>query len=240
MFFWQRRYGPVAVAVTERAGGVSAGPYAALNLGAHVGDDPGDVTANRARLAAALDVVPGQLVVMDQCHGAQVAVVDAAPQHPPRADALVTTTPDLALLALVADCTPVLLWDEDGPAIAAVHAGRPGLVAGVVPAAVSTLRDLGARRLRAIVGPAVCGRCYEVPADMCTTAASLVPAARTVTWAGTPALDIAAGVVAQLDSMGVELAHWVCGCAREDERLFSHRRSGVTGRFAGVILRRSR
>lgn len=239
MFFWQRRYGPVAVAVTERAGGVSAPPYAALNLGAHVGDDPGDVTANRARLAAALDVVPGRLVVMDQCHGAQVAVIDATPQRPPRADALVTTTPNLALLALVADCTPVLLWDEGGPAIAAIHAGRPGLIAGIVPAAVGALRDLGAHRLRAVVGPAVCGRCYEVPADMCTTAASLVPAARTVSWTGTPALDIPAGVVAQLDSLGVELAHWVRGCAREDDRLFSHRRSGVTGRFAGVILRRS-
>lgn len=230
--------GPVEVVVTDRDGGVSRPPYGTLNLAGHVGDDPDAVAENRIRLTRAVGLDPGHLVTMDQCHAAEVAVVSARPDLPPSVDALVTSSTDLALLAMVADCTPVLLWDNDSGVVAAAHAGRPGLVAGVVPATVRTMRDLGARSLRAVVGPSVCGRCYEVPEEMRDAAARVVPEARAVSWTGTPAIDVAAGVVAQLRDLDVWV-RWVPGCAREDDRLFSHRRSGVTGRFGGLVLRRS-
>ena len=111
-------------------------------------------------------------------------------------------------------------------------------MAGVVPASVEAMRELGARRIHAVVGPSVCGRCYEVPAQMRDVAAERSPASRAVTWAGTPAIDVAAGVVEQLADLDVPV-RWVPGCTREDDDLFSYRRDGRTGRTAGVIVRRS-
>jgi YfiH family protein len=175
---------------------------------------------------------------MNQCHGADVAVIEAVPDCTPDADALVTLTPGLALAALVADCTPVLLWDVAGPAVAAVHAGRPGMMKGVVGQVVSTMRDLGAQSISAVVGPSVCSRCYEVPLALREEAASVTPESRAVSWTGTPAIDVAGGVVAQLHDLHVDIS-WVAGCAREDLRLFSHRRDGVTGRFGGFIVRKA-
>ena len=153
-------------------------------------------------------------------------------------DALVTDVADLALMVLVADCTPVLLADAEAGVVGAAHAGRPGMVAGVVPATVEAMRELGARRIHAVVGPSVCGRCYEVPAQMRDVAAERSPASRAVTWAGAPAIDVAAGVVEQLADLDVPV-RWVPGCTREDDDLFSYRRDGRTGRTAGVIVRRS-
>ncbi len=239
MFYWHDTVGDVEMAFTDRHGGVSRGPFGSLNLGGHVGDDPVAVAHNRGQLSTHLDVPADRLVLMEQVHGAEVATLDRAPEVAPRADALVTTTPGLALAALVADCTPVLLWDRAGSAYGAVHCGRPGLLAGVIGAAVTTLRDLGAHDLVAAVGPSVCGRCYEVPAAMCDEVAQAVPAARAVSWTGTPALDVAAGVVSQLTTLGASVHAWVPGCSREDPQLFSHRRSGETGRFGGVITRRA-
>lgn len=232
MFTWDRTSAGARRALTAREGGVSTGEWEGLNLGAHVGDDAAAVAENRRRLTDALGC---PVVYMDQCHGAQVAVVDAVPQVAPSADALVTTSPDLALAVLVADCVPVLLSGSSG-VVAAVHAGRPGLVAGVVPAAVAVMRDLGARGLDAVVGPSVCGRCYEVPASMRETAARVEPVSATVSWTGTPAIDVAAGVVAQLERLGVVVT-WVPGCTREREDLYSYRGSPTTGRFAGVVHR---
>ena len=108
---------------------------------------------------------------------------------------------------------------------------------GIVAQAISAMRDLGATQVSAVVGPSVCGRCYEVPLDMREDAAAVSPESRAVTWTGTPAIDVAAGVAAQLRAAGVDDVTWVPGCAREDEALFSYRRDGTTGRFAGVIVR---
>jgi YfiH family protein len=173
---------------------------------------------------------------MRQCHSAHVVVVDRpwGQGEVPAADGLVTSTPGLGLAALVADCTPVLLADADRGVVAAVHAGRPGRVQRIIDAAVAGMRDLGARDIVAVVGPSVCGRCYEVPAEMREAAAAVSPESATVSWTGTPAIDVAAGVVTQLRANDVAV-HWVPGCAREDDRLFSYRRDGTTGRFAGVV-----
>jgi len=236
VFHWRDDSEGLTRAFTSRRGGVSAAPYDSLNLGSRVGDDPADVTENRNRVASALGVPA--VAFMNQCHGADVAVIEAVPDCTPDADALVTLTPGLALAALVADCTPVLLWDVAGPAVAAVHAGRPGMMKGVVGQVVSTMRDLGAQSISAVVGPSVCSRCYEVPLALREEAASVTPESRAVSWTGTPAIDVAGGVVAQLHDLHVDIS-WVAGCAREDLGLFSHRRDGVTGRFGGFIVRKA-
>ncbi|MGL5912390.1 MAG: polyphenol oxidase family protein [Phycicoccus sp.] len=230
MFSWHEN-SPVAVrAFTTRSGGASRGRYASLNLGAHVGDDPVDVAENRRRLAASVE---RPVVYMEQCHGGDIAVVEKVPAEPPRCDGLVAAEPGLALAVLVADCVPVLLASAQG-VVAAVHAGRPGVVARVVPHALAAMRDLGATGIDAVVGPSVCGRCYEVPEQLRRTVAATQPVAATVSWTGTPAVDVGAAVVAQLHDAGVA-TRWVPGCTRESHDLFSYRRDGSTGRFAGVV-----
>ncbi len=239
VFRWRADEPGLTRVVTSRGGGGSTGPYAGLNLGGHVGDDPRTVEANRATLAAALGVPRDRLLFMNQCHGASVHVVDGSwpdDEPAPAVDALVTTSTDLALAVLVADCVPILLSDVHAGVIAAVHAGRPGLAGGIVPATVAAMRDLGAAQLQAVVGPSVCGRCYEVPAAMRAEVAAVAPASATVSWSGTPALDVAAGVVSQLADVGVAVS-WLPGCTREDPTLYSYRAAQVTGRFAGAILR---
>ena len=224
----------VDVAFTDRHGGVSGGPYASLDLGRHAAES-GELETNLARLAEAVAGDAGTpLALMSQVHGRDVAVVDA-PGAPPVADGIVTGTAGLAVVVRVADCVPLLLADPDRGVVGAVHAGRPGLVAGVVPAAVDRLRELGAERLVAWVGPHVCGGCYEVPAEMQAEVAAAVPEAEATTTWGTPALDIGAGVVAQLKAAGVEMVD-ASRCTIEDEDLFSYRRQGPeSGRLAGIV-----
>ncbi|MEO7059864.1 MAG: polyphenol oxidase family protein [Lapillicoccus sp.] len=220
---------------TTREGGVSGSPWAGLNLGGTTGDDPEHVRRNRSDVATSVGVDHDHLLFLQQCHGTDVVVVDGPwPGAAPAADGMVTTRTDLALAVLVADCVPLLLADPVAGVVGAVHAGRPGMVNGMVREAVSAMRDLGARRISAAVGPSVCGRCYEVPVEMRTAAAAASAVSATVSWTGTPAVDVAAGVVDQLVGAGVEVT-WVPGCAREDPRLYSYRRDGVTGRFAGVV-----
>ncbi|MCC8334614.1 peptidoglycan editing factor PgeF [Streptomyces sp. R1] len=224
---------------TDRWGGVSAVPYEELNLGGAVGDDPAAVTANRELAAKALGADPARVVWMNQVHGADVAVVDApwGDRPVPRVDAVVTAERGLALAVLTADCVPVLLADPVAGIAAAAHAGRPGLVAGVVPAAVRAMTELGAdpARIVARTGPAVCGRCYEVPEQMRAEAAAVEPAAYADTSWGTPAVDVSAGVHAQLERLGVRDRAQSPVCTRESKDHFSYRRDRTTGRLAGYV-----
>lgn len=227
-------------AFTDRWGGVSAVPYEELNLGGAVGDDPAAVLANRALAAKSLGLEPDRVVWMNQVHGRDVAVVDGpwgADAVVPSVDAVVTARRGLALAVLTADCAPVLLADPVAGVAAAAHAGRPGLVAGVVPAAVEAMVSLGAEpgRITARTGPAVCGRCYEVPAGMRDDVAEAVPAARAATSWGTPAVDVVAGVCAQLAEVGVVDVLRSPVCTLESRDHFSYRRDRVTGRLAGYV-----
>ncbi|WP_406860419.1 peptidoglycan editing factor PgeF [Streptomyces sp. HUAS MG47] len=227
-------------AFTDRWGGVSAVPYEELNLGGAVGDDPEAVRTNRSLAAGALGLDPAQVVWMNQVHGADVAVIgpDWAPgTELPPVDALVTDRRDVALAVLTADCVPVLLADPEAGVVGAAHAGRPGMVAGVVPAAVAAMVKLGAdpARITARTGPAVCGRCYEVPERMRDEVAAVQPEARAETSWGTPAVDVAAGVHAQLAAMGVR-DHRTSGvCTLESGDHYSYRRDRTTGRLAGYV-----
>lgn len=221
--------------VTDRSGGVSDGPYDSLNLGNHVGDDPAHVAANRARVAAGIGLSPADLRFMNQVHGSRVAHVGREPDgRAPEADALVTQDKGIALVVLVADCVPVLLRSPD--AIAVAHAGRRGVVAGVVTAAVAALGELGVApdNIAATVGPAICGACYEVPAALQDEVCERVPAARSTTRQGTRGLDLRAGVVAQLREAAVESIDVSPWCTAEHTDLFSYRRDGVSGRFAAL------
>lgn len=219
---------------TDRHGGVSTGSYTSLNLGDHVGDDLSAVAENRRRAAAQLGGSP--IVWMQQVHGRAVAVVDAPREQPvPEVDALVTTTPGMALGVLVADCVPVLLT---APGVAAVaHAGRKGLQLGVVPAVLRVLTDLGFRtdQLSVRLGPSACGACYEVPEAMRDEVAAVAPAAAATTRVGTAGLDIRAGLVEQLTGAGVGAINVSDVCTIESPDHFSYRRDGVTGRTAGLV-----
>ncbi len=220
---------------TTTRGGSSTADFASLNLSGHVGDDPKAVESNRARVASSFGVGRDQLLFMNQCQGSDVVVVDGPwVGEPPAADGVVTTSPDLALAVLVADCTPILLVDQVAGVAAAVHAGRPGMMSRIALRAVDVMTDLGARSIRAVVGPSICGRCYEVPEVMRAQAAAISPSAAAVSWLGTPAIDVAAGVVEQLRARSVAV-QWISGCSRESEELFSYRRAHRTGRYAGVV-----
>ncbi|MEV8093585.1 peptidoglycan editing factor PgeF [Kitasatospora sp. NPDC085879] len=225
-------------ASTTRWGGVSTSPYGELNLGGAVGDDPAAVRRNRELAARELGLDPADVVWMNQVHGAEVAVVtERQPDgHAPTVDAVVTDRP-LALAVLTADCTPVLLADRAAGVVGAAHAGRPGLAAGVVPAAVRAMAELGAdpARITALLGPAVCGRCYEVPAALRAEVAAVVPAAYAETSWGTPALDVAAGVAAQLAEAGVTDVVPSDVCTLESDDHYSYRREQRTGRLASYV-----
>lgn len=211
------------------------------NLALHVGDDPAAVRRRRAGLEAAAGLGGRSFRYMNQVHGSDVATVGPASPGAaaPTADAMVSLTEPLAVM--VADCVPVVLVGESrdtdpagGPVLGVVHAGRPGVAAGVVPAAVARLRGLGADRVSAWIGPSICGRCYEVPEDLRADVAAAVPATWCSTSAGTPGLDLPAGVRSQLEAEGVAVEH-PGGCTLEDGNLFSYRRDNRTGRFAGLV-----
>ncbi|MER6667881.1 peptidoglycan editing factor PgeF [Amycolatopsis japonica] len=223
--------------VTTRAGGASRAPYDTFNLGDHVGDDAGDVYANRKRLATELGLAEDRLAWMEQVHGRTATIVDGSETSAAEAtDALVTAEAGLALVVLVADCVPLLLADAEAGVVAAVHAGRVGARVGVVPAAVEAMRSLGAEpaRTEALLGPAICGDCYELPADMAADVEKHVPGSACKTRKGTPGLDLRAGLWRQLADLGVGKIGVDPRCTNEDKTLFSFRRDGTTGRIAGI------
>ena len=176
---------PLAALVTTRRGGSSAGPYHSLNLGLHVGDDPEDVVANRRRAAAALGLALGDLVFCSQVHGSEVAIVDRShrgrgtlsPEDAVPGDALVTASPGVGLVVMVADCVPLVLYEPVAHVLACVHAGWRGTVARVAQAAVEAMAGLGARpaRIRGGIGPAIAASRYQVGDEVADAARACFP-----------------------------------------------------------------
>lgn len=223
---------------TTRAGGVSAPPFDTFNLGDHVGDDPAAVAANRARLAKATGLGEGRLVWMNQVHGDRVEFVESAQDRAfDDTDALVTTTARLALAVVTADCVPVLMADARAGVVAAVHAGRVGAQKGVVARTLEVMLKAGANPedVSVLLGPAVSGRNYEVPAAMAEEVEAALPGSRTVTAKGTPGLDLRAGIARQLTDLGVTAISVDPRCTVDDAALFSHRRDTPTGRLACLV-----
>jgi len=194
------------------------------------------------------DFAPGEgvesLAELGQVHGNVVVLVGPeGPGHDVHGhlhgigDGLVTAEPGVTLAVRAADCAPVLFADPEAGVIGACHCGRPGVVAGIVPATVAAMRDLGASSITAWIGPHVCGRCYEVPQAMQDDVAAVEPATMATTSWGTPSVDVGAGVHAQLGREGVEIVD-LSRCTIESPDLFSYRREGkLSGRQAGLIRR---
>ena len=227
--------GGVRHGFSTREGGVSAGPFASLNLGRKTGDDEANVAENHRRLAEAAGY--RELVSPEeQVHGDRV--VDVRTETAGACDALIGDATGPAIGIRVADCVPVLLWDPSRGVIGAVHAGWRGVAASIVPKAV---RRLGghASDVRAAVGPAIGGCCYEVDDATLEAIADATPGPMrsTATRPGHARVDLRAAVGAQLSAFGVEQIEFVGRCTACDrEHLFSHRRDqGRTGRHLAFI-----
>lgn len=213
---------------TNRTGGVSTGAFASLNFGLHVGDDSTAVRSNRKVLQERL----GPVQFMSQEHGNRIALIESVIEIDPVADSLVTGIPGISLAVQVADCIPLLISSKE--AVAAVHVGRKGLVNGVALRTLELMRDMGATSISAIIGPAICGKCYEVSEDIFNEVVELHPSAAVKRGDGTFALDLPSALIKVLENEGVSVSQ-EGNCTVEDPQLFSYRRDGVTGRQAGVI-----
>lgn len=233
------RLGIAEVTFTTRTGGVSRAPYESLNLADHVGDDPDAVTENRRRVARGIAGVPDdpeRWVWLRQVHGARVVRADDASVSGVDADAVVTTVDGLPLAILVADCVPIALATQH--AVGAVHAGWKGLEAGVVANAVSAL---GPGDVRALVGPSINACHYAFGEDdLARLAERFGPGVVSRTVDGKPALDLPAAVVAALAEVGVHDVATAAPCTADaPDRYFSHRRDGVTGRQAMIVVKKT-
>lgn len=240
---WQAPSSVVALSTT-RAGGFSTGPYATFNLGHHVGDDAAAVARNREKLQS---LCPGLEAIqwLNQVHGTGVWPADS-PQSPARADAVITGRPGLACAILTADCLPVVLSDDEGRQVAALHAGWRGLCAGVIPCTVAAF-DSPAPVLSAWLGPAI-GRAHfevgpevrerflrEMALDRAQIEACFLPSpARERHYLA----DLAGLARAQLHALGVAQVDGGDFCTFDDPaQFFSYRRDGITGRMATLVYK---
>ena len=215
-----------------RAGGVSQGVYASLNVGVGSRDDPEAVIENRARAAAAFDVDPGRLLTVYQIHSATAVSAGEPFAERPQADAVASATPGLMCGALAADCAPVLIVDPEARVVAAAHAGWRGALGGVVEAAVLRMTELGARpsRMLAAVGPCIGPASYEVGLEFLeaftgadpTSARFFRPGAR----ADKRLFDLPGFVLSRIAAAGVGEAEWIGrDTLAEPDVFFSNRRA---------------
>lgn len=221
---------------TTRLGGVSVGPWASLNLAAHVGDEPHAVACNRQRLRHGANL-PFEPLWLNQVHGTRVWDVQLA-QPPLDADAVISRSEGNICVVMTADCLPVLLCDRAGGVVAAVHAGWRGLVNGVIEATVAAT-GISGDQLLAWLGPAIGARHFEV-GDIVRDAFVHVDAAAAAAFVGKKAgkywADIYLLARQRLEQSGVKSVYGGNHCTVSDsERFFSYRRDGVTGRMATLI-----
>lgn len=234
--------------VFTRHGGVSAPPWHSLNLGASVGDAPAAVAENRRRLLDHFGLADAAFATLWLVHGADVLRLDAPPDadsHLTRADALITDRPQLPLLLRFADCLPLLLYDPARAAIGIAHAGWRGTAAGVATQCVSAMREAYGCQpedIQALIGPAICGACYEVGEEVIAAMrprfdeTELADIARPSP-AGRWLLDLPAANRCQLRRAGLRQIHEEAPCtACNTADFFSHRaEGGRTGRFGALI-----
>jgi YfiH family protein len=214
---------------TDRTGGLSTGAFLSRNLATHVGDDQATVLSNRAELETLLGV---PIQFMNQVHGDAVATVGVEIIAVPTADALVTQSPGFGLAVMVADCIPLLLASSE--TVAAVHVGRKGLMNEVALAAINEIRSRDNSEITAVVGPSICGECYEVSQDIYDEVSKRFPLAASKTRDGGFTLDLSRALIDQLRGLGVRVVD-EGRCTVEESSLYSYRRDGVTGRQVGVV-----
>jgi YfiH family protein len=214
-----------------RAGGVSQGVYATLNGGTGSNDTPDKVAQNRARMAAALGVAPDRLLTAYQIHSPNVVTVDQPWTERPRADAIVTRTPKLAVGVSTADCGPLLFADSEAGVVGAAHAGWRGALTGVMEATLAAMEALGAKRSRiaAALGPTIRQPNYEVGPEFIerflaadpTNARFFAPATRE----GHALFDLTGYIAERVQRAGIDDFEDLGLCTfAEPERFFSYRR----------------
>ncbi|XEI33137.1 peptidoglycan editing factor PgeF [Aeromonas veronii] len=223
---------------TTRDGGVSEGVFAGLNLGAHVGDEPARVEANRTRLQQ-VAAIPGPLNWLNQVHGTVVHPVNSHYQQVPDADAACAHEADQACIVMTADCLPVLFCDRAGTVVAAAHAGWRGLKEGVLEASIAAM-GCEPGEILAWLGPAIGPTAFEVGgevreafmADQAEAVAAFVPSANDGKWLA----DIYQLARLRLARAGVTAVYGGEYCTFSDsEQFYSYRRDGQTGRMASLI-----
>jgi YfiH family protein len=214
---------------TDRTGGLSTGAFLSRNLATHVGDDQATVLSNRAELETLVGV---PIQFMNQVHGDAVATVGVEIIPVPTADALVTQSPGFGLAVMVADCIPLLLASSE--TVAAVHVGRRGLMNEVALAAINEMRSRDNSEITAVVGPSICGECYEVSQNIYDEVSKRFPLAASKTRDGGFTLDLSRALIDQLRGLEVRVVD-EGRCTVEDSSLYSYRRDGVTGRQVGVV-----
>ena len=198
---------------TARHGGTSTGKYSSLNLGDHVGDESIAVANNRRILQNMLSRIVEDSVA------------------PVTADALITRRPGLPLAVLSADCLPILVKGEN--IVGAIHAGRKGILNGIIERTITKMRELGGSELSATIGPAICCGCYEVDFQMYSDAIEINP--NLATTPESHCLDLKKAAAGQLLSQSVSVTDLGI-CTAHDLNYFSYRRDGISGRSAGVIV----
>jgi YfiH family protein len=228
--FAERHYGDVSVVVTSRFGGYSEEPFNQFNLADHVGDDLNAVTKNREYLRPLIKAE--SLQVLAATHGADVQFVDFQSTVQP-GDGLVTKSSNLGLVALAADCATIALVDPVAQVVAVGHFGWQGLVAELPKSLANEFAEQGGipSRSIAVLGPTICGKCYEVSSDR----TALVSATSPNAVIDSSHLDIAAGVNGQLADYGFEIEQ-ISACTAESDSLYSYRRDGITGRHALAVV----
>ena len=217
----------------SRQGGVSGGIYASLNCGFGSNDRAEHVAENRARVAAALDLAANALLTVHQVPSPDVVTVTATwqPGDAPRADAMVTCVPGIALGILAADCAPVLFADREAGVVGAAHAGWKGALGGVIEATVDRMIALGAvpGRIAAAVGPCIAQESYEVGAEFRDRFVAAAPAHEQYFGAGARAghyqFNLPAFVRSRLEAAGVGSIATLDRDTYADETLFSYRRA---------------
>jgi YfiH family protein len=219
---------PVRHGFFSRRGGASSGIFAGLNCGYGSSDQTEAVAVNRQRVAAAMEVNPDALVGVHQVHSPTVLTVDAPINgDKPKADAVVTATPGLALTILTADCQPVLFADSDANVIGAAHAGWRGALDGVLEATLDAMEALGAKRENtvAVIGPTISQNAYEVGPDFLDEfAEDSTENLRFFVNGNLPAFGLH-----RLRQAGIGRAEWTRHCTYSDpDRFYSYRRSTHT------------
>ena len=212
---------------TARSGGVSTLDYESLNLGDHVGDDSDLVAENRNSLQKLVSA--SEIQFMDQVHGDVVSRINETSTFAPKADALITSKKDLALVVMVADCLPILVSGQN--VAAAIHVGRRGMANGVIKKTIAEIRNISDERLIAHIGPGICENCYEVDEATYKELVEKYPGSD----AGYRKLNLRAESTKQLEEMGVRVVN-INICTMENEKYYSYRRDGKTGRQAGAII----
>ncbi len=225
------RLGPLRHGFFGRAGGASSGIYRGLNCGMGSDDQRDVVTLNRSRVAEAVGVTPTHLCGVHQIHSADVITITTPQTDKPKADALVTSTPGLALSILTADCQPVLFADKIAGVIGAAHAGWKGAQTGVLENTIQAMEDLGAKRGRivAAIGPSISQPNYEVGPEFFETFCDGSPENGRFFIKGVGdrhLFDLPAYGIATIKSAGVADVRWTGHCSYADpERFYSYRRT---------------